>query len=126
MMTLLLLLGLILLQLLIRLLIPVTQLPRPIRLLPQLLPELPLPPANSRLILNPEPMLLVVRGIRIVATNVHQPIIDANVLGVAQVGGPVVGDASDFEMAINECIDVVGLSFVETVRELAYFPNAPR
>jgi hypothetical protein len=57
------LLGLLLLQLLIRLLIPVTQLPRPIRLLPQLLPELPLPPANSRLILNPEPVLLVVRGI---------------------------------------------------------------
>jgi len=43
---------------------------------------------------------------------------------VAQVGGPVVGDASDFEMVINECIDVVGLSFVETVRELAYFSNA--
>jgi len=61
-----------------------------------------MPFLDRRLILDPYSMLLVIRRIRIVASNIHQILINANILGVAEMGAFIFDDARDVEALVDE------------------------
>jgi len=74
----------------------------PVRSLPQTLPEALIPLVDGRLILDPDAMLFIVRRVCVIAPDIHQIPVDADVLGMTEMGPLVIQDARDVEAFIDE------------------------